>query len=146
MGVSVKTSDGLSVDELVNKFVEEQEYYLKLNACRFPFVEQYLGDDTFLSETRDYIEACKKYYEYKKSQEPLKAKQKEFEKKKREFLKEVKMSKQPPTKKQLYYYERLCKKYNIEQKDVTQMSRLDIRDELDKIINEHSGDCKNINR
>ena len=43
--------------------------------------------------------------------------QKEFEKKKRKFLQEVKMSKDKPTKKQLYYYDRLCKKYFLEKKD-----------------------------
>ena len=45
------------------------------------------------------------------------------------------MSKDAPTKKQLYYYERLCKKYNLEQKELT--SKLDARNEIDKIITEH---------
>ena len=61
--------------------------------------------------------------------------QKEFEKKKRAFLREVKMSKEPPTKKQLYYYDKLCKKYSIEKIELT--SKLEARDLIDKIIEEH---------
>ena len=50
------------------------------------------------------------------------------------------MSKDAPTKKQLYYYDRLCKKYNIEKKELS--SKLEARDEIDRIINEH--DYRNI--
>ena len=141
----VKSGEG-EVNDLLQNFVGEQEYYLKINSSRFPFLAQYLGDENFLGETRDYIEACKKYYDYKKNQEPLVQKRKQFEKQKRKFLQEVKMSKESPTKKQIYYYERLCKKYNIEEKDIEAMSKLDMRDELDRIINEHSRDCANINK
>ena len=48
------------------------------------------------------------------------------------------MSKEPPTKKQLYYYDRLCKKYNIEKLELS--SKLEARNEIDKIITEHSAD------
>ena len=75
-----------------------------------------------------------------KKQEPIIQAQKEFEKRKRKFLQEVKMSKDAPTKKQLYYYDRLCKKYNIEKKELS--SKLEARDEIDRIINEH--DYRNI--
>lgn len=134
----------LSVDEIYDEFAEEQEYYLKLNASRFHFLENYLGDDTFISETKEYIKACKKYYDYKKSQEPFIKKQKEYDKKKRKFLQEVKMSKEPPTKKQLYYYERLCKKYSIEKKNIEELSKLDVRNEIERILNEYSGNSVNI--
>jgi hypothetical protein len=46
------------------------------------------------------------------------------------------MSKTPPTQKQLYYYDRLCKKYNIEKVELT--SKLEARDMIDKIITEHA--------
>jgi hypothetical protein len=45
------------------------------------------------------------------------------------------MSKEAPTKKQLYYYDKLCKKYNIDKIELT--SKLEARNEIDKIINEH---------
>ena len=46
------------------------------------------------------------------------------------------MSKEPPTKKQLYYYERLCKKYGLKKRELE--SKLEARNEIDKIISEHS--------
>ena len=39
-------------------------------------------------------------------------------------------------KKQLYYYDRLCKKYGIEKKELE--SKLEARNIIDKIITEHS--------
>lgn len=140
----VKQNLELSVDEIYSEFAEDQEYYLKINSSRFPFLADYLADDAFVQETKEYIKACKKYYEYKKSQAPLVEKQKEFDKKKRKFLQEVKMSKEPPTKKQLYYYERLCKKYNIEMKKVDELSKLDMRNEIERILDEHSGNSIHI--
>ncbi len=135
-----------SCADILDKFIDEQEYYIKVNACRFPYIEEYLSDDMFLHETLEFIKACKKYYDYKKAQAPLIAKQKEFEKQKRKFLQEIKMSKEAPTKKQLYYYNRLCKKYNIEKKDTNTLSKLDLRNEIERIIDEHSRDCCNINK
>ena len=54
------------------------------------------------------------------------------------------MSKEKPTKKQLYYYEKLCKRYNIEKKNVEVLSKLDIKNEIAGIIAEHSGNCRDI--
>ena len=97
---------------------------------------------TFLKDTILFLKECRKYYDYKKKQEPIIQAQKEYEKKKRAFLREVKMSKEIPTKKQLYYYEKLCKKYNLEKQELT--SKLQARDEIDRIINEYSRDFENI--
>lgn len=136
----VKKSPQMSVEDIYDKFVEDERYYLEINNSHFEFLEDYLDSDKFMEESILYLKECRKYYDYKKKQEPIIQAQKEFEKKKREFLKEVKMSKEAPTKKQLYYYDRLCKKYNIEKKELT--SKLEARDEIDKILNEH--DCRNI--
>ena len=130
----------MSSTDIYDKFVEDERYYLEINNPHFEFLEDYLDSDKFMEESILYLKECRKYYDYKKKQEPIIQAQKEFEKKKREFLKEVKMSKEAPTKKQLYYYDRLCKKYNIEKKELT--SKLEARDEIDKILNEH--DCRNI--
>lgn len=142
----VKQNLEYSCNDILDKFIDEQDYYLKVNASRFPFIEESLTNDTFLNETKAFIKACKKYYDYKKAQAPLIEKQKEFEKKKRKFLQEVKMSKEPPTKKQLYYYNRLCKKYNIDKKNTTILSKLDLRNEIERIIDEHSRDCYDFNK
>ncbi len=106
----VKKSPEFSVNEILDKFVEDELYYFDINNPHFEFLENYLDDKKFLEETLLYLKECRKYYDYKKKQEPIIQAQKEYEKKKREFLRNVKMSKESPTKKQLYYYERLCKK------------------------------------
>ncbi len=140
----VKQNLNLSAAEIMDKFLEDERYYLELNASRFPFLEEVIDDRVFLKDTEDYIRECIKYYEYKEKQRPIIEANREFEKKKRKFLQEVKMSKEKPTKKQLYYYDRLCKKYSVEKKDVNELSKLDLRDEIEKILNEHSEDYKNI--
>ncbi len=131
----VKKSPNLDSEQVLDKFIEDEQYYFDINNPHFEFLEDYLADEDFYREALMFVKECRKYYDYKKSQEPLIQAQKEFEKKKRAFLKEVKMSHEKPTKKQLYYYERLCKKYNIEKKELS--SKLEARDEIDRIIKEH---------
>ena len=138
----VKQNLDLGADEILNKFLEDEKYYLEIKASRFPFLENLIDDRIFLEDTKKYILECIKYYEYKEKQKPIIEAQKAFEKKKRKFLQEVKMSKEAPTKKQLYYYDRLCKKYSIEKKNVEELSKLDLRDEIERILNEHSNDYK----
>ena len=131
----VKKSQNLNPDVILDKFIEDEKYYLDINASRFEFIAELIDDNKFLSDTELYIKECCKYYDYKKKQEPIIQANKKFKKKKRKFLQEVKMGKEAPTKKQLYYYERLCKKYGLEKRELT--SKLDARNEIDKIITEH---------
>lgn len=138
----VKQNLNMSVEDILDKFLEDEKYYLELNASRFPFLAEFIDERDFLKDTRDYIYECKKYYDYKEKQRPIIEAQKEFEKKKRKFLQEVKMSKEAPTKKQLYYYDKLCKRYSVEKKDVEELSKLDLRDEIERILYEHSDDYK----
>lgn len=134
----VKQNLCLSYNDILNKFIENEKYYLTLNTSRFPFLTSIIDTDEFLKDTLKYIEACAKYYKFKESQKPILEANKEFEKKKRKFLQEVKMSKESPTKKQIYYYDKLCKRYNIKAKDTSSLSKLDLRNEIDRILNEYS--------
>ena len=133
----VKKLPELSVEEVLEKFLEDEKYYLAINSSRFEFLEEFIENEIFISEVKLFIKECKKYYDYKKSQAPIIQAQKEFEKKKRKFLQEVKMSKELPTKKQLYYYKTLCKRYNIEKREDDSLSKLDLRNLIDEILNEH---------
>ncbi len=132
----VKKSEGQTLEEILENFIDDEKYYLEQNCSRFEFLEQIIDDEEFLSDTKKYLKECKKYYDYKEKQRPLIEAQKEYDKRKRKFLQEVKMSKEPPTKKQLYYYDKLCKKYNLEKLELS--SKLEARNEIDKIISEHS--------
>lgn len=138
----VKKVENPSLDYLLEKFLEDEKYYFEISNPHFEFLKECLDDEVFLKDVKLYLKECIKFYDYKKKQAPLIQAQKEFEKKKRNFLREVKMSKDEPTKKQLYYYERLCKKYNIEKIELK--SKLQARDEIDRIINEYSRDFENI--
>ena len=135
----------LDPEKILYKFIEDEKYYIELHSSRFPFIEDVIDDKDFLKDTKDYIKECYKYYNYKEKQRPIIEAQKEFEKKKRKFLQEVKMSKEVPTQKQLYYYDKLCKKYSISKKDTENLSKLDLKNEIERIINEHSNDYKNVN-
>lgn len=132
----VKKTPEQTIEEILNNFLDDERYYLEINASRFEFLKDFLDDEKFLQDTRLYLKECRKYYDYKKKQEPIIQANKEFEKKKRKFLQEVKMSKEAPTKKQLYYYEKLCKKYNIEKKELS--SKLEAKNEIDKILTDYS--------
>lgn len=134
---SVKNNPNSNVEELLQKFIDDEKYYLEINASRLVFLKDFINNEKFVSETKLYIKECKKYYDYKKTQEPLIKAQKEFEKQKRKFLQEVKMSKELPTKKQLSYYNSLCKRYNIEKKEANDFSKLDLKNLINEILNEY---------
>lgn len=140
----VKKSPELSAEEILQKFLDDEKYYFEINSPHFHFLEDLIDDAEFVNESKTYIVECRRYYDYKKSQMPLIEAHKAYEKKKRKFLQEVKMSKEPATKKQLYYYERLCKKYNIEKQECTDLSKLDLRNLIDQIINNHEKDYTDI--
>lgn len=136
----VKKLPDLNIDELLSKFIEDEKYYLEINSSRFAFLEDLIDDEKFIKDVKLYLKECIKYYDYKKTQEPIIKAQKEFEKKKRKFLQEVKMSKELPTKKQISYYNSLCKRYNENKRDIQELSRLDLRNEIDRILSEHQTD------
>ena len=140
----VKQKYSLSTDDIYDSFVEEQEYYLNINNSRFEFLKDVLDRADFEQETKMFIKACKVYYEQKEYQKPLVEKKKLLEKEKRKFLQNLKMSKESPTKKQIYYYEKLCKRYNIEKKDVEILSKLDLKNEIAGILDEYSRNCTDI--
>lgn len=135
----VKKLPDLDVDGVLKKFIEDERYYLQIKSSRFEFLAECLNDDKFISDAKLFIKECVKYYDYKKSQAPIIQAQKEYDKKKRKFLQEVKMSKELPTKKQISYYKSLCKRYNGEE-DLDGLSKLDLRNKIDEILNEHKTD------
>lgn len=140
----VKKSPHFSVSEIFEKFLDDEQYYFEINQPHFEFLKDFLDHEKFLKDTKLYIKKCREYYDYKEKQAPIIQANKDFEKKKRKFVQNLKMSKEQPTKKQLYYYERLCKKYNIEKKDIENLSKLDLKNLISEIIDEHTLDSTNL--
>ena len=136
----VKKRANEEANNILAKFLEDEKYYLEINSPHFEFLKDLIDDESFISEAKLYIKECKKYYDYKKSQAPLIQAQKEYEKKKKKFLQEIKMSKELPTKKQISYYNSLCKRYNLEKKSMSDLSKLDLRNLIDEMLNEPKTD------
>ena len=77
----VKKSPQLNVNEILDKFIEDERYYIEINSSRFAFLADIMEEDQFLKDTELYLKECRKYYDYKKKQEPIIQANKEFEKK-----------------------------------------------------------------
>ena len=123
--------------EIIDKFMEDEKYYLDINNPHFEFIKDYFNDDNFYRDLEKYFD----FLIYEKQQmeklEPYKQKQKELMKEQRKKAQEFKMSKLKPTKKQLYYYEKITKAHDIRPKDTTNASRLDLRNWIMEIIEQN---------
>ena len=130
----VKKHSNLSVEDILDKFIEEENYYSEINNPHFEFILDYLEDEDFMREFKIFAKSVFEEMKYKETQKPIieaqKAKAKEFRKKAQDF----KISKMKPTKKQLYYYEKVARAHGIAMKDVSNASRLDLRDWIMEII------------
>lgn len=130
----VKKHSNLSVEDILDKFIEAENYYSEINNPHFEFILDYLEDEDFMREFKIFAKSVFEEMKYKETQKPIieaqKAKAKEFRKKAQDF----KMSKMKPTKKQLYYYEKVARAHGIAMKDVSNASRLDLRDWIMEII------------
>ena len=51
----VKQNSGLTCSEIMDKFLDDEKYYLEINASRFPFLADVIDDSVFLKDTEDYI-------------------------------------------------------------------------------------------
>lgn len=50
MRALVKKSPQMSVEDIYDKFVEDERYYLEINNPHFEFLEDYLDSDKFMEE------------------------------------------------------------------------------------------------
>ena len=55
-----KKFPSLNKTEIIDKFLEDEKYYLQLNASRFPFLSGVIDDETFLNDSVLYIKECVK--------------------------------------------------------------------------------------
>ena len=125
-----------SEQEIINRFVEDEIYYFNQKNPHFEWIIEELENESFLKEIEKYIIAVKKEIQQKEEQRPLLEKQKALLKKQRKKQQNFMMSKQLPTKKQIFYYDRLCKLHKIEPKELNGLSRLDLKNMIEEIIEE----------
>lgn len=128
----------LSALDLIDKFFEDEKYYLEIDNPHFEFMKDYFEDEQFYNDLKKYFDFLFYEKEQKKQMEPYLEKQKQIAKELRKKAQEFKMSKLKPTKKQLYYYDKITKNHNLEKKDVQNASRLDLRNWIMEILDEYS--------
>ncbi len=132
-----KKFPNLSTDDLIDKFLEDEKYYLDIENPHFEFVKDYLNDDRFYNDLKKFFEFCTFEQKQKELIKPYLDKQKELMKIQRKKAQEYKMSKLKPTKKQLFYYDKITKAHNIEKKDTQNASRLDVRNWIMEILEKY---------
>lgn len=132
-----KKFKNLSNSDITDKFIEDEKYYIDIENPHFEFLKDYFEDDLFLKELKKYLDFLSFQDEQMEKMEPYIQKQKELLKIQRKKAQEFKMSKLPPTKKQLFYYDKITKSHNIEKKDTTNASRLDLKNWIMEIIEEN---------
>ena len=130
----VKKNKELKTEDIIDKFIEDETYYSEINNPHFEFVIEHLNEDDFIRDLKTFIDAVFYELEQKEKIRPLIEKQKQFEKEQRKRANDFKMSKLKPTKKQLFYYEKVARAHGIEMKDTTNASRLDLRNWIMDII------------
>ncbi len=130
----VKKYSSLSIDDIFDKFTEEENYYKDIENPHFEFIIEYLENEDFYKDFKIYAKSIFDELKYKEAQKPIieaqKAKAKEFRKK----VQDYKMSKLKPTKKQLYYYEKVARAHGVKINEVENATRLDLRNWIMEII------------
>ena len=53
-----KKFKALAIDEIINKFLEDEKYYLDIENPHFEFMKDYFSDDDFYSDLKKYLEFC----------------------------------------------------------------------------------------
>lgn len=126
-----KKNKDLSADVIIDKFIEDENYYYELNNPHFEFVIDNFSDEKFLSDLKKYINSIFYEIEQKERLKPLIEKQKEIQKEQRQKANDYKMSKLKPTKKQISYYKSLSGK-----NDTENATRLDLKNWIAEILDE----------
>ena len=139
-----KKHSAFGVQKILDEFLEEENYYYEVGNPHFEWIFEYFEKDSFLDEIKKYISVLLFELEQKERQKPFLEEQKKRAKQMRKQAQEFKMSKEAPTKKQLYYYEKLCKRYNIAQKETEELSRLDLRNMIDEILSSYNDEKSKI--
>lgn len=130
----VKKNQKLSKEDLLDKFIEEEEYYNAVGQPHFEFALENFSNDEFLDDIQKYFEYVFWEIKQKEALKPIIEKKKAYEKEARKRANDFKMSKLKPTKKQLWYYEKVARAHGIQMKPTENASRLDLRNWIMEII------------
>lgn len=126
----------LSSEDIINLFVEDETYYNNVGNPHFEWIIPLFEKDGFMREITLLIKQYQQQLVEKEKQKPYLEKQRLYLKEQRKKLQDIKLSKEPPTEKQLKYYKTLCKRYDLTISLADNLSRLDLKNMISKIVDE----------
>ena len=133
----------LSCKKIVNQDILDELYYeLQLPYSRYSWLKEYINNRLFQKDLQNIIKIFIQQQEYKENNKLYIEKQKEVNKKIRKEILKYKQSKEKPTKKQISYYNSLCKKYSLEIEDIRNKSKLDLINMISENVNKEKNDIK----
>lgn len=134
--IFVKKNQNLSAESIYGNLLEEFEYDFAINNPNFPWIEEYLADEKFQKDLKNLIKHTLQQMVYKQAQKPYIEKQKAYAKIARKRATEWRQSHEKPTRKQISYYNALCDKKRIEKVDLTDKSKLDLKNMISEMLEE----------
>lgn len=123
-----------SDDEIANEFINDEVYYKDMNNPHFIWILPLLEKEIFFCDLKNLIFSQRKYVEQSNLRKEIYQKQKVFFDNQKQKILEQKMKREKPTKKQLYYYQKLCEKYKISPKNVENLSKFDLKNMISKLL------------
>lgn len=133
----VKKHQDKNESDILDCFLEDEQYYYDVGNPHFEWIIELFEDDGFIKEVIFLIKQYKNQMKVKEQQKPFLEKQKLYMKEQRKKAQEFKLSNEPPTEKQLKYYKSLCSKYKLSQSSFEGLSKLDLKNMIGQIIEEH---------
>lgn len=140
--IFTKNHTNLDAQNILYNLLDELEYYRKLGQGKFEYID--INAEKNIEDIKKYITACKKYFEYKASLKPIYEENKRIQKEIKAKILDAKQKKEPPTKKQISYYKSLCKRHSEPQKSIEELSKYDVKIEIQRIIEKYSDDVMTV--
>ena len=131
-----KHSVSSSVEEIWNDFVEDIEYDFAIDNPKFPWIKDFLYEYDFEKDIKNLIKSTLQQMIYKEKQKPYIEKQKAMAKIARKRATEWRQSHEKPTRKQVSYYNALCEKNKVAKVDLSEKSKLDLKNMIAELLNE----------
>lgn len=132
----VKKHFDKTTEEIISLYFEESRYYLDMGQSNQIWIGDFIDDDAFYKDMYKFVKETQISCEFKERQKPILEKQKIYMKEQRRAAQKYKMSKTPPTPKQLSYYKSLCKKFDIEITilNIESASKLDLKNAIEILL------------
>lgn len=134
--IFVKKNRSLSAEDIYFKFLDEMEYDFAINNPKFPWIEEFLESEKFEKDVKNIIKNTLQQMVYKEAQKPYIEKQKAYAKIARKKATELRQSHEKPTRKQISYYNALCEKNKVAKIDLSEKSKLDLKNMISELLNE----------